>query len=538
MGSAPDPAVAEIDMPTPEGDGESPTVARSGVNQTEPGVDVALDGDDRPRALFRDLVQGTIVDGKYEVDNVLGEGAMGVVVAARHTELGERVALKFLRVEHDDKDFRSRFRREAKVCAKLKNEHITRVLDVGTWRDGAMFMVMEHLAGTDLRTLLKKSGPLEVPLAIDFAVQVCEGLAEAHAQGIVHRDLKPSNLFVTKRPDGTDLIKILDFGISKWNLESDADDELTKTGTVLGSPKYMAPEQLLGCNTVDMRADVWSIGAIVYEMLSGKPPYEQASFAMLCAALANGKAPRPIREHRPDLPEALETAVMNCLQHDLDQRTMSVADLAGQLLEAVGAPFAEAVRNKIAGMLEGATINTTGAHAAMPNGTYSSAITMSYGSTSGSLRGSQSGRGVVAQPPPSKKKAILGVAAVALLGLLAFSIYRATSTPAVADTKPSAPETKTTPVAATSAPATVATTVATATATSEPTATATADASAAATVAAPAGGPKKWHGGGAKAQAPQPVAPPQPTAAPPPQPTAAPPPEAPKKPVNPLEDRQ
>src|SRR5208282_5881625 len=156
----------------------------------------------------------------------------------------------------------------------LRNEHIARVIDVGVWREKVPFMVMDLLVGDDLRRTLKQSpnGRLPVPTALEYIVQICEGLAEAHAHGIVHRDLKPSNIYVTKRPDGTDLIKILDFGISKWSSHEEQVDELTQTGVVLGSPKYMAPEQLFGSANVDARADVWSIAAILYEMLSGRPP--------------------------------------------------------------------------------------------------------------------------------------------------------------------------------------------------------------------------------------------------------------------------
>jgi serine/threonine protein kinase len=224
-----------------------------------------LDEADEAAALLKELTVGAIVDGKYRIDEVLGRGAMGVVVAATHLQLGERVALKFLRYRARgvNDDFQSRFKREARVSARLKNEHITRVIDVGVWRDAVPYMVMDYLTGSDLRQLVKKNGPLPIAQAIDFTVQICVGISEAHAAGIVHRDLKPSNLFITRRPDGSDLIKILDFGISKWSAEEAEVEELTQTGVVLGSPKYMAPEQLFGSSEVDSRADVWSIGAII-----------------------------------------------------------------------------------------------------------------------------------------------------------------------------------------------------------------------------------------------------------------------------------
>ena len=186
-------------------------------------------------AFLRDFQTGTIIEGKYRVDKILGRGAMGIVAEATHVELREKVALKFLYAkDHSaEEDFRTRFRREAKVSAKLRNEHITRVIDVGIWREKFPYMVMDLLEGMDLRQVIREHGKLPIPLALDYIVQICEGVAEAHAHGIVHRDLKPSNLFVTKRADGTDLVKVLDFGISKWSAQEGELDELTQTGVVL-----------------------------------------------------------------------------------------------------------------------------------------------------------------------------------------------------------------------------------------------------------------------------------------------------------------
>ena len=291
---------------------------------------------------------GTIIDEKYRVDEILGRGAMGVVVAATHLALRERVALKFLnvRVNSRGEDFHSRFRREAQLSAKLRNEHIARVIDVGMWQGKVPFMVMEHLVGMDLSNVIKARGPLPIDVALDYIVQVCEGLAEAHGMGVVHRDLKPSNLFVTQRPDGSDLIKILDFGISKWSVEDEV-GELTQSGVVLGSPKYMAVEQLFGSAGVDARADIWSIGAIFYTMLCGKSPYDFPTITRLCAELATNNPPPSVLTFRPEVYPALDAALMRCFLRDRDQRVQTVADLAGDLLDAVEAPFAPAVRQNI-----------------------------------------------------------------------------------------------------------------------------------------------------------------------------------------------
>src|SRR6478735_12588042 len=221
---------------------------KSGPSAEGPGEGPVL------HSLADELQPGAIVEGKYQVEHVLGRGGMGIVVAATHITLRERVALKFLLVRDDSADdFAARFKREAQVSAKMRSEHVARVIDVGMWKGRAMFMVMEFLAGTDLRKLLRAQGPLSVETAVGYMVQICEGMAEAHANNVVHRDLKPSNLYLTKRPDGSDLVKILDFGISKWNPTDEEVGELTRTGVVLGSPKYVAPEQVFGSAVVDAR---------------------------------------------------------------------------------------------------------------------------------------------------------------------------------------------------------------------------------------------------------------------------------------------
>ncbi len=351
-------------------------------DKQQPGS-TSIDPDEEGKALLSDLSVGSVVDGKYRVDQVLGRGAMGVVVAATHLQLGEKVALKFLRYRAKagvNDDFQTRFRREARVSAKLRNEHITRVIDVGVWRDHVPYMVMDYLAGTDLRDVVKASGALPIGTAIEYTVQVCDGIAEAHANGVVHRDLKPSNLFVTKRPDGSDLIKILDFGISKWSAGEAAVDELTQTGVVLGSPKYMAPEQLFGSSEVDARADVWSVGAILYEMLCGRPPFDLPSFTKICAELSTDRLPPSLVARRPEITPELEAVVMKCFVRTPENRIANVAELAGDILAAVQAPFAEAVRTKIASTLEpksGRDPMSASGGMVMQTGSYGSILTQS-----------------------------------------------------------------------------------------------------------------------------------------------------------------
>jgi len=337
------------------------------ADATPPADPLAID----LRGAASQLVEGTIIDGKYRIESILGRGAMGVVAAATHLALREKVALKFLFLRGDgDPDFRVRFRREAHVSARLKNEHVTRVIDVGTWNDKALFMVMEHLTGTDLRNVVRDSTPMSVERAVDYLVQICEGMAEAHALGILHRDLKPSNLFVTKRPDGTDLVKILDFGVSKWATQEGENDDLTMTGAVVGSLKYMSPEQLLGAGDLDPRTDVWAIGSILFEMLVGRPPYDFPNVAGIYAALASGRPPPSMKEQRPSLPAALDAVVAKALRRDRDDRFANVAELAAAALAAVESPFAEHARRKLLatlGTASGAEPLTTTAGLTFPS---------------------------------------------------------------------------------------------------------------------------------------------------------------------------
>jgi eukaryotic-like serine/threonine-protein kinase len=264
------------------------------------------------------IVPGALLAEKYRVDKILGKGGMGIVVQARHVVLDERVALKFLLPEYaQHPDASARFLREARAAVKIKSEHVARVSDVGTLDTGAPYMVMEFLEGADLSRLLE-NGVFPIPDAVDYIIQACEAIAEAHAHGIVHRDLKPANLFLTRRVDGSPLVKVLDFGISK--LMGDAVDKLTKPTTAIGSVLYMSPEQMSETHAVDHRTDIYALGVALYELVSGKQPFFADTVPALCAEVLGG-APRPLLEFRPDVPDGLAMVIEKAYARKRGERT-------------------------------------------------------------------------------------------------------------------------------------------------------------------------------------------------------------------------
>ncbi len=269
---------------------------------------------------------GEIIAGKYRVERQIGAGGMGTVVAATHLQLGTPVALKFLsdkiKGSHNSLE---RFTREAKACAALRGEHVCRVTDFGMHAD-MPYIAMELLEGIDLARLLE-GGAVEGGMAVDFILQACDGLAEAHAHGIVHRDLKPGNLFLTRRPDGTPLVKVLDFGVAK--IPQVEDTSLTKTSSVIGSPGYMAPEQLRSSKTVDTRADIWALGVILYQLVSKRHPFHAEAVTEIAVKIAMDD-PDPLTE----APDPLRAVIMRCLEKEPDRRFPDIASLAAAL-----APF-------------------------------------------------------------------------------------------------------------------------------------------------------------------------------------------------------
>jgi eukaryotic-like serine/threonine-protein kinase len=290
------------------------------VEDSKTGVTAATDVVELSKGPPRD----SVIAGKYRVESTLGFGGMGVVLAARHLQLDERVAIKVLRDDvHIEPEHVERFIREAQAAVRLKSEHVARIDDVGMLPDGKPYMVMELLEGLDLGRLLQDAGQLASHIAADMILQVCDGLAEAHSIGIVHRDVKPTNLFVTSRRDGTPLVKVLDFGISKAASASDL--SLTQTSSVLGTPTYMSPEQMRSARTADARSDIWSLGTVLYELVEGMPPFAATNFAELCVAVAT-ENPRDM-VNAPDLQPVLARA----LAKSPDERYPSIAEFAEAL---------------------------------------------------------------------------------------------------------------------------------------------------------------------------------------------------------------
>jgi len=260
---------------------------------------------------------------------------MGFVVAAWHLELDQPVALKLLNADvFEQGEATTRFRREVRAAARIKSEHVCRVIDVGSLEHGSPYMVMELLDGNNLEEELQQRGPLPVPEAVLYILEAVEALAEAHAAGIIHRDLKPANLFVARRADRSRLLKVLDFGISKSMIESHSsrDMSLTRTGVIIGSPLYMSPEQMRSTKDADAVSDVWALGAILFQLITGRPPYEGETIPELCAKLFTEDAPPPSTV-RQGLPANLDVVIHRCLARDPARRFQSVAELGAALVE-------------------------------------------------------------------------------------------------------------------------------------------------------------------------------------------------------------
>jgi serine/threonine protein kinase len=288
---------------------------------------------------------GDVVADKYRVDRVLGQGGMGIVVSAVHEQLDQRVALKFLLpAVVTNKDIVQRFLREARAAVKIHSEHVARVFDVGTY--GVLpYMVMEYLEGSDVAEVIVARGPLPVRDAVGYVLEACDAVAEAHSLGIVHRDLKPANLYLANRPSGKPTIKVLDFGISKAPV-TEKDRAITNDTAIMGSPSYMSPEQLVASASVDVRSDIWSLGVVLYEMLTGRLPFNAASMPELVGVILQGNF-AAVSTLRTEIPIGLQAVIARCLQKERDQRFQNVGEFARALL-----PFASSRQEALVERIE------------------------------------------------------------------------------------------------------------------------------------------------------------------------------------------
>jgi serine/threonine-protein kinase len=270
------------------------------------------------------LAPGDLVAGRYRVGNIIGAGGMGIVYKAEHIELNRAVALKVIRpdIARDSSIWR-RFSREARALAALHNKHVVRIHDAGTLESGLRYLVMDLLVGTDLRRLVEHAA-LPPQQAVDYVIQVCSALGDAHRLNIIHRDIKPANIFLAQYRANEPVIKLLDFGVA---LFLDDVGQRTLSGQSVGSPQYLSPEQLRDPRGVDQRTDIWAVGLLLFELISGRSPLHGLNAAQICLRIAQGPMP-PIEAVCPALPPALAAVIHGCLEIDPARRPQSADELA------------------------------------------------------------------------------------------------------------------------------------------------------------------------------------------------------------------
>ncbi len=435
---------------------------------------------------------GQVIAGKYRVERVLGQGGMGIVVVAMHDELDQRVAIKFLlQNAMTDGEWVARFSREAKAAARIKSEHAVKVYDVGKLETGAPYMVMEYLEGQDLQTILNDRARIAVGDAVEYLLQACEAIAEAHSAGIVHRDLKPANLFVTHRTDGSPCVKILDFGISKMTSLTGTDSQhVTNTTAIVGSPLYMSPEQMRASKNVDRRTDIWSLGVILQELVSGEPSFVANTTAELCAlVLTAPPSPLALTNVPPSLNKGLAQVIEKCLKKTPEERYATIAELA-RAIEPFGPPSVKTSVERIvrlatgqrsqqlsipsdvkevsspisivpAGQSPAQSLGQTELSAAPHVVESSHSLASPVGAGTNAAWGSSRGQ-VFAKPKMSRLPLIVAFAIISGIGVLTigFAVYKSSASHATTDptappsTQPATTTTTTTTTTATTATAT------------------------------------------------------------------------------------
>ena len=320
-----------------------------------------------------DPLVGKVLDGRYRVARKIGGGGMGAVYEAQHTGTGRRVAVKVISTGDvtKDKGLVARFQREARAAGAIDTQHIAQVLDTGVDpASGGPYMVMEYLEGEDLAELLQRLKPLPPEVALRITAQACIGLQKAHDTGVVHRDIKPANLFLARRDEGALVVKVLDFGVAKVKMDHAIQQDatgLTRTGSMIGSPLYMSPEQARGTKDIDHRADVWSLGVVLYQALCGKTPHHDIDalgelIISICAV-----PPQPVQERAPWVPREVAAIVHRALRFDAAERFQSAAEMLDEiriylpngwsLHQSMLAPLTDDDRGRIAPRLSAAALS-------------------------------------------------------------------------------------------------------------------------------------------------------------------------------------
>lgn len=273
-------------------------------------------------------VEGDLVADRYRVGPVIGAGGMGIVYKATHVELGTSVALKVIRPDMArNSAIWRRFSREARALGALQNKHVVRVHDAGTLASGLRYLVMELLEGIDLRRLLQERGALQRERAVDYVIQVCSALGDAHRLNIIHRDIKPENIFIANVRGAEPEVRLLDFGVALFLEDA---GQLTVPGRGVGSPQYLSPEQMQNPSGVDQRSDIWAVGLLLYELLSGASPFHGLNPAQTGLLISKGPIPR-IDQACPDLPRELSALVQRCLEINPERRPQSADELMSSL---------------------------------------------------------------------------------------------------------------------------------------------------------------------------------------------------------------
>lgn len=342
-----------------------------------------------------------LLSDKYEILEALGDGGMGRVFRARHRQLKRVVAIKLLQHDLGGEEAVARFLREARAAAQITSMHVAHIMDADVLAHGQPYIVMEYLRGSDLAAWLAEHGRMPVTQAVDFVLQALEALAEAHSLQIVHRDLKPSNLFATHTPSGEIVIKVLDFGLAKTSHAFDTlKPGITERGAMLGTPSYMSPEQFVDAQQADARSDIWSLGATLFELIAGVPPFTGASFPQVYRAVMHRSIPG-LRSLMPELPQALDDVIATCLTRERELRYADVAELATALL-AHGGPSAEArvtrIQRIVASCNEPRNESPAGASRATVDEVATSAIRISAHVPSAAEAASQRAAPVKARP--------------------------------------------------------------------------------------------------------------------------------------------